>query len=288
MINSQEKISQKKLGFLPEMVHIPAGEFLMGSDPQQDVDAKADEQPQHMVYLPQYMIARTSITNVQYSVFLLLTRRAPPLLWRLGFLKYRLPPLGKWHYPVVYVSWYDAMAYCRWLSKVTGQAYTLPNEPEWEKAARGPDGQIYPWGNVWDAMKCNSSETNTREVATRVDAYPGGISPYGVLDMVGNVWEWTRSLWGKDLAQPDFGYPYDAEDGREDMTVGNNVRRVLRGVSFYNDRRVARCAARYRYSPHNHYNSVGFRVVSSSTTTKAEGKRCFFVGGLCPPTKKHT
>jgi formylglycine-generating enzyme required for sulfatase activity len=164
---------------------------------------------------------------------------------------------------VVNVSWHDALAYCGWLSDVTGLAYRLPNEPEWEKAARGSDGRIYPWGNAWDPERCNSAEGNDTEDTTPVGAYPLGASPYGLQDMIGNVWEWTRSLWGRNLRAPTFKYPYDSTDGRENLAATSSVRRVLRGVSFYNDRHTARCAARYRYSPDNWFKSVGFRVVIS-------------------------
>jgi len=168
---------------------------------------------------------------------------------------------------VVNVSWHDARAYCQWLSEATGKSYRLPNEAEWEKAARGTDGRIYPWGDEWDPQRCNTVECSGQQDTSPVTAYPQGASPYGLLDVIGNVWEGTRSLWGKRLRQPEFKYPYDSTDGRENLDAASDVRRVLRGVSFFNDRRVARCAARYRYSPYNRYVSVGFRVALSLHTT---------------------
>ncbi len=96
-----------------------------------------------------------------------------------------------------------------------------------------------------------------------VGTFPQGASPYGVLGMIGNTWEWTRSLWGPNMRQPTFTYPYDPSDGREDPEAATDVRRVLRGVSFLNEQRTARCAARYRYSPGNFFPSVGFRVAVS-------------------------
>ncbi len=252
--------------FEPEMILIPAGEFLMGSDPDEDESASADEQPQHRLYLPDYALAKTPVTNAQYAAFLQATRYDPPAHWKILRWKRRRPPRGVQDHPVVNVSWHDAQAYCRWLSDVTGKRYRLPSEAEWEKGARGVDGRIYPWGNVWDAGLCNTVDTNEKEKTTPVGAYPQGASPYGLIDMVGNVWEWTRSLWGKSLRRPEFGYPYDAADGRENLAAGDAVRRVLRGVSFFNDWRVARCACRYRYSPTNRYVSVGFRVAMSPPT----------------------
>jgi formylglycine-generating enzyme required for sulfatase activity len=181
--------------FEPELVLIPAGEFLMGSDPQQDKDAFDDEQPQHRHLLADYYLAKTPVTNAQYRAFVLATDREAPQGWT-----DKVPPRGEEDHPVVHVSWYDATDYCQWLSEVTGRAYGLPSEEEWEKGARGTDGLIYPWGNKWDATRCNSKESGL-EKTTLVHAYPQGASPYGLLDMVGNVWEWTCSLYGQELAQ---------------------------------------------------------------------------------------
>jgi formylglycine-generating enzyme required for sulfatase activity len=257
-----EIISPQK-PFEPEMVLIPSGEFLMGSDPKKDVHAKAVEQPQHTLHLSDYAIAKTPVTNAQYAAFLKATRHAPPRHWKILIFKRRSPPRGRDDFPVVNVTWQDARAYCRWLSEVTGKSYRLPTEPEWEKAARGTDGQIYPWGNDWDAERCNSLETNGEEKTTPVGAFPAGGSPYGVLDMIGNVWEWTLSLWGRSLRQAEFIYPYNAGDGRENLDAATDMRRILRGSSFFNGKDVARCASRYRYSPLNRYISVGFRVIRS-------------------------
>jgi formylglycine-generating enzyme required for sulfatase activity len=176
--------------FEPEMILIPAGEFLMGSDPSVDKDAWYSEQPQHTLYLPDYYLAETPVTNAQYAAFVQATDHTPPEHWVGGE-----PPEGKKDHPVVNVSWHDAMAYCRWLAGVTGKPYCLPSEAQWEKGARGSDGRIYPWGNQWDAERCNSWEGGKRD-STSVWAYPQGASPYGLLDMAGNVFEWTRSLWG--------------------------------------------------------------------------------------------
>jgi formylglycine-generating enzyme required for sulfatase activity len=244
------------------MILIPAGEFLMGSDPEKDKHAEDNERPQHTLYLPDYAMAKTPVINAQYAAFVQATHHDPPAHWRFLFWKKRRPR-GKNDHPVVNVSWHDALAYCQWLSKVTGKPYRLPNEAEWEKAARGSNGRIYPWGDAWEAGRCNISEEQKKETTTPVEAYPEGASPYGLLDMTGNVWEWTRSLWGTALTEPEFKYPYDPTDGRENRVAGDAVRRVLRGASFYNDRQVARCASRYRYSPKNRFVSIGFRVIIS-------------------------
>jgi formylglycine-generating enzyme required for sulfatase activity len=247
------------------MILIPAGEFLMGSDPDKDAHARPEEQPQHTFYLPDYTIARTPVTNAQYKVFVRATRHNSPDHWRWLFWKRRRPPKQRIDHPVVNVTYDDAQDYCRWLTDVTGKSYRLPNEAEWEKAARSTDGRLYPWGNAWDGDRCNVSGGSDLEDTTPVGAYPAGASLYGLLDTVGNVWEWTRSLWGPRLREPQFTYPYDPDDGRENAWATSDVRRVLRGASFFNGPEMARCAARYRYSPKNWFRSIGFRVVISSS-----------------------
>lgn len=252
------------LPFKPEMILIPAGEFLMGSDPQKDKDAQDEEQPQHTLYLPEYWIAKTPVTNVQYAAFVQATGyEAPKHWWKKGKI-----PQGKDMHPVVEVTWYDALAFCTWLAEVTGKPYTLPSEAEWEKAARGTDGRIYPWGNTFDQSKCNTSESRIKDT-TPVDKYPQGASPYGVLDMAGNVAEWTRSLWGwldgRDFvhAEFQFRYPYQVDDEREDLKADDEWPRVLRGGSFNGYRDYARCAIRDCYFPFTWVAPRGFRVVVS-------------------------
>jgi formylglycine-generating enzyme required for sulfatase activity len=232
--------------FEPEMVLIPAGEFLMGSDPSVDEDARDEEQPQHTLYLPDYYLAKTPVTNAQYAAFVQVTYHRQPKYWEGG-----KPPKGREDHPVVWVSWHDAVAYCNWLSEVTGRPYRLPSEAEWEKGARGDDGRIYPWGNPWDAERCNSREGG-KDDTTPVGAYPQGASPYGLLDMAGNVWEWTRSAY-KD-------YPYGPDDGRENLEAPDTVRRVLRGGAFHLDRRYVRCANRGRDYPYGRDGCYGFQV----------------------------
>ena len=171
---------------------------------------------------------------------------------------------------MVYVSWYDAVAYCNWLAEVTGKPYNLPSEVEWEKGARGSDGHIWPWGDQWDAGRCNSIESGPDD-STPVGAYPTGASPYGLLDMAGNVWEWTRSLWGEDFDNPSFKYPYDLADGREDSGASGGVRRVLRGGAFTRSRGYVRCAYRGRSYPHPRHKNYGLRVMLASSSLDSGG-----------------
>jgi formylglycine-generating enzyme required for sulfatase activity len=232
--------------FEPEMVFVPAGEFLMGSDPGTDGHAYDNERPQGTLHLPGFYIVRVPVTNAQYAPFVQATFRTPGH-WEAG-----KPPQGKEDHPVVNVSWHDAVAYCDWLAGVTGKLYRLPSEAEWEKGARGTDGRIYPWGDEWDAGRCNTEEAGVGDT-TPVGAYPRGGSPYGLLDMAGNVWEWTRSLYK--------GYPYDPGDGREDLEAGGT--RARRGGCWLNVRRNVRCAVRVIGRPGAFLDRVGFRVVLS-------------------------
>jgi formylglycine-generating enzyme required for sulfatase activity len=228
----------------PEMVPIPAGEFTMGSDPRADAAAGELEQPQHVVHLPAVHLSKTPVTNDLYLVFVRDAAYPAPGHWQDG-----TPPVGRERHPVVGVTWHDADAYCRWLSELTGKAYSLPSEAQWEKGARGSDRRIYPWGDGWDPQRCNTAESG-RWSTTPVDAYPGGASPYGLLDVAGNVWEWTGSLC--------TAYPC-APDGEQDA-VDDPGRRVLRGGSFGYRARYARCAYRLRLGPDNSGKDIGFRV----------------------------
>ena len=233
--------------FKPEMVLVPAGEFLMGSDPGVDKDAVPDEQPQHTLYLPEYYLGKTPVTNAQYLKFAQATDHHHPEHWKGG-----KPPRGKEHHPVVHVSWHDATAYCKWLAETTRKPFRLPNEAEWEKGARGTDGRIYPWGNRWDAERCNAVSGLPGET-TPVEAYPEGASPYGLLDMVGNVWEWCSTQY-RD-------YPYQPDDGREDPE--GSGRCVLRGGAWLDFQSSGRCAFRSMEFPGHSGFDTGFRVAAS-------------------------
>ena len=223
----------------------------MGSDKAEDPDAADDEAPKHQVTLPGYWIAKTPVTVAQFRAFV----EAEGHEADEDALK------GPDDHPVRYVTWDDALAYCRWQSKRSGLPVTLPSEAEWEKAARGTDGRLYPWGNVKpDTRRCNFGDHE--QGTTPVGRYsPQGDSPYGCVDMAGNVLEWTRSLWGKDWSKPDFRYPYVPKDGRENLD--SRGVRVVRGGSFSSSERNARCAARYRSDPSGRFNYDGFRLVLS-------------------------
>jgi formylglycine-generating enzyme required for sulfatase activity len=158
-------------------------------------------------------------------------------------------------HPVVNVSWHDALGYVQWLAERTGKPYRLPTEAEWEKAARGQEGWLWPWGNDWDPARVNCKPDGLGRTSARGQYSPAGDSPYGCADMAGNVWEWCSSS--------DRPYPYLVEDGRENPL--GNERRILRGGSWYNDTpNYARCAYRGRSHPNSTEVYLGFRVAKDS------------------------
>jgi formylglycine-generating enzyme required for sulfatase activity len=165
------------------MVLIPAGNFIMGSDTRMP-----DEGPQHTVYLKDYYIDVYEVTNAQYKKFIDATHRRSP-----SHFRNRTYPPGKADHPVTEVTWYDADAYCTWAGK------RLPTNEEWEKAARGTDGRMFPWGNEFDPYKANTPQRwdllHQPGDTMPVGSFPDGVSPYGIYDMSGNVWEWTSSWY---------------------------------------------------------------------------------------------
>lgn len=231
-------------------ITISAGKFVMGSR-DDDKEGNDNERPQHAVDIPYaYRIARYPVTNAEFAMFVEVTGHKSQAA------NQELPD-----HPVVKVSWHDTQAYCKWLTEQLRADSTisadeiarLPNEAEWEKAARGEYGKKYPWGDEWDASKCNSRESNIG-TTTPVGKYsPQGDSPYGVADMAGNVWEWTASLY-----EP---YPYKPGYERNDPDAGGI--RVLRGGSFGDSRGYARCASRAYVHPDGRSGYFGFRVVVS-------------------------
>jgi len=226
------------IGF--DWVTIPAGEFLLGSDPNHDPHMFEDELPQLRIYLPSFRLARVPITNAQYKLFVNATDHSPPPHWERGEI-----PSGKEEHPVTNVSWHDAVAFCEWAG------VRLPTEAEWEKAARGDDGRIYPWGDALpDHTRCNFDLAVG--MTSAVGSYPAGASPYGVLDVAGNVWEWTSTVW------LDTYENYLAQIEQHGRTA---LRRVLRGGGF-RDVEFVRCAARSWDLPNQRYRDLGFRVAA--------------------------
>jgi len=214
-----------------EQIFIPAGEFLMGTN---DKDAQHflgngvayPEVPEHTVYLDGYWIDKYEVTNARYAICVEEGACTPP--W-VNFSNTREEYYGNPefdNYPVIMVDWWQASAYCEWAGG------RLPTEAEWEKAARGPKGNEYPWGTDFDPAVCNTSE---RDVGgpMRVGGFPAGVSPYGLMDAAGNVYEWVQD-W------------YEAYPGNRVITRDyGQIYRVLRGGSFTTSKFHARCARRH-------------------------------------------
>jgi formylglycine-generating enzyme required for sulfatase activity len=220
------------------MVYVPAGEFLMGST-YEDPFAEDDEKPQHTVYLAAFWIDRTEVTNAQYRKCVEAGACQPPGCWDDS-------RLNAPDQPVVCVTWYEAQDYAAW---VGGR---LPTEAEWEKAARGIDGQIYPWGDSPpDCDKTNYSSCAGKPLP--VGTHPDGASPFGVLDMAGNVWEWVADWYDGDYYSQDRPINPQGPD--------RGGQRVLRGGTLISTRSTLRCAVRHKWPPNNWNNDIGFRVV---------------------------
>ena len=227
-------------------VRVPAGEFLMGST-DADKDASDDEKPQSKIYLDEFWIGKYDVTEAQYAVYAHAANQRS------------LYSPEKANHPIVLVTWYESVAFTKWLSQVTGKRITLPTEAQWEKAARGTAGRIYPWGNeAPDNTRANFN--NNVGSTTEVGKYsPAGDSPYGVADMEGNVIQWTSSLWGKSYGRPSFGYPYNADDGRENPDSTQD--RILRGSYYLTPAPYVRIANRDDVMPKYSSDDTSFRVV---------------------------
>jgi len=218
---------------IPPLCDIPAGPFLMGSDKVRDPQARKNELPQHIVALPAFQIARYPVTVAEYACAVRVGAVRDPVAGVYRPISWQ-DQLQRLDHPVVRLSGKDVRAYVRWLAEMTGQSWRLLMEGEREKAARGNDGRIYPWGDAWDKTRANTNDGGPGGT-TPVGTYPGGASPYGVQDMAGNVWEWTSS--------PHKPYPYDSIDGQE---KGNpfSLKMTLRGGSWDDDPHAARAAYR--------------------------------------------
>jgi formylglycine-generating enzyme required for sulfatase activity len=248
-----------------EQVYVPAGEFIMGSS---DIEAKITieggraypEIPVHTVYLDGYWIDKYEVTTSQYALCVEAGGcRAPYLSSSETRPKYYGNPEYA-DYPVIWVSWFMSNEYCQWAGR------RLPTEAEWEKASRGTEGAKYPWGNdEVSGERANFCDINCERTIANgkfddgygdtapIGSYPAGVSPYGALDMSGNVWEWTSTLIQD--------YPYDATDGRENQDVWGE--RVWRGGPWSNGYWWLRSSVRYRSVPSYWYVNLGFRCASS-------------------------
>lgn len=243
---------------LPLWISIPAGTVLMGTRTEDlsqlarqfagTRESYAEEAPQHPVEVAAFAISQTPITHRQYAPFVAASRCRPPIVWHGD-----QPPAALLDLPVVDVTWNEVQMFCDWLCEQTGQAVRLPTEAEWERAARGDDGRWWPWGNDLDPHRANVAESALGG-ATPVGQFPHGASPFGVLDLAGNVWEWTASLQAP--------YPYHADDGRNATgpIEGMDRRRIMRGGCWANPIHYARIACRFRLPPERSTHLLGFRL----------------------------
>ena len=207
----------------PSMVLVPAGEFTMGS-PTGD----PDERPPHQVYLDSFLIDTYEVTVGQYGAFLQETGNHPPSDWK------AMNQFSHQKRPVSNVDWADAAAYCKWAGK------RLPTEAEWEKAARGTDGRLYPWGNEPPTPRHANYEqagSNSHGALAPVGSFEAGKSPYGLYDMAGNAWEWVSDWY-------DHGY-YQASQPKNPEGPPTGGFKVIRGGSWNSSSRVLRSSDRY-------------------------------------------
>jgi len=246
--NANEMLSTQKMKL------IPGGNFLMGSN-----DGPDDEKPKHAVFVKSFLMDILSVSNADFAKFLniqgLQNSRGESFYddqdsdarihrhhsaWQAD-LAYELHPVNE-------VSWVGARDYCTWLNK------RLPTEAEWEKAARGTDGRKYPWGNATPTAKLALFGAPYNSSAP-VDAFPGGASPYGILDMAGNQWEWVSSIY-----QP---YPYKVDDGRENLNAGP-IRSTRGGGHDSNSEEIS-TSHRGKFlsrNPKAGHHNIGFRCAS--------------------------
>ena len=242
--------------FEPKTIYIAEGLFLMGSQPRERIPEH--ETPPKGIFLPAYRIGKYPVTNKQFEEYISQTKTlvSPVLGW-----DGQKVPQGFEDHPVAGVTWYEALAYCEWLTMRTGRKYSLPNEAEWEKACRGGNKFLYPWGDEFDPKRCNHGQQNIAPV----NKYPPQ-NEFGCHDFVGNVLQWTCTLWGKKRYPPDSQFsklPWE-DDGRNDINANREIRRVVRGSSTNQDVVSHRCSTRSGQAPEERGvpgARFGFRVV---------------------------
>ena len=286
-----------------DMVYIPSGPFIRGSlDPYQLQtpvgNEYGDEQPVRSIYLDGFFIERTAVSNSQFAEFVDATGHVTDAEKSRGGIliegdefvyvqdtSWRSPAGGGqtldglWDHPVVHVSWFDAAAYCDWNGR------ELPTEAQREKAARGTDGRIYPWGNEFDPSRVNFCDaecplTDRIELpvsdgyarTSPVDAFPSGASPYGVLDMAGNVWEWTNDWYDAEY----YSYSAGVNPRGPVRAQSSNRNKIVRGGAWTSLVRELRTSSK-SYDPPRDWRSfgVGFRCVVNEVDSALDGFRPF-------------
>jgi formylglycine-generating enzyme required for sulfatase activity len=240
------------------IIYIPAGNFTMGSENYYD-----NEKPVHDVYLDAYWIDKFEVTNAQYQMCVNVDKCVAPKKSRSFTRDHYYDDPNYAHFPVMYVTWFNAQDYCEWAGG------RLPTEAEWEKAARGDTvTRVYPWGGALDGGKANYCDRNCESDkkdpnvndgygdTAPIGNYPEGASPFGAMDMAGNVWEWVADWYGAEYysRQTTWSNPTGPTSGED---------RVIRGGSWINTAIIMRVSNRYSYSSDTTYSSIGFRCVAS-------------------------
>ncbi len=247
---------------LTDLVSIPAGNFTMGDY------LLPNNQPVDEIYVNEFKMGRYPVVNALYQEFIAQTER----FW----LSEEQSNCERRNYPAVNLTWHDAVAFCDWLTEKwqmegkirRDEIVRLPSEAEWEYAARGkiisqPGMLIYAWGSGWQDDYCNTQELGLNDTCA-VGLFPQNESAFGCRDMNGMVWEWNSTLWGTNPKTPDFPYPYDPNDGRENsMHAPDNIRRCMRGGSFGSTADHATCCYRGGLEPIGFWRGDGFRIVVS-------------------------
>ncbi|NOQ63764.1 MAG: SUMF1/EgtB/PvdO family nonheme iron enzyme [Methyloprofundus sp.] len=244
-IEAVDELRQQKTILLPDIdwVEIPAAKFIYG-----------EKESQQTLHLEKFYISRYPITNSQYQSFMDAGGYQDKRYWQ-GLIKPE-PKEPRWSHsnrPRETVNWYEAVAFSRWLTEQLGLAIRLPTEQQWEKAARGTAGLEYPWGELYQSGYANTNEEQGLQATTAVGVFQQGASPYGVLDMAGNVWEWCLNK-------------YESPEMIDSDNSGDS--RVLRGGSWLLNSMSSRCALRLRLTPDLRRYSIGFRVVCLSPFTE--------------------
>ena len=236
-----------------EMVTIPAGPFVRGTE-----DGGFDERPQRTIHLDRFLIDRYEVTNHQYQQFVLATgHRKPGLPSRYAKSGAKVRGINQ---PIVYVSWEDADEYCRWKGK------RLPTEAEWEKAMRGTDGRLWPWGNTEQPDGANWARVQDgSEVSARIGSFQSDKSPYGVMDGAGNVMEWVAAWYDETY--------YKSSSDQNPTSPEYGTYRVLRGGGYTTSGGDVRITSRSKMMPDFRDETIGFRCASTAVTMMEEGEK---------------
>ena len=222
-----------------QMIKIPEGEFKMGGGGSTRWGGQIINNPRREVYLPEFLIGKYPVTNLQYAKFVEDSGYHAPKHWENGNV-----PQGQELFPVTNVNWWAANAFCEWLSNETGKSFRLPTDEEWEKAARGTDGRTYPWGNRFDTSYTNTIESGIQELTPVNKYFPWGKSFYGCLDMVGNASEWV-------FDEIEF------EDQQEFVNY-----HIIRGAGYRSKSYYAKCTTRGFSEKRNQSYGIGFRAAA--------------------------